>query len=381
MAERARPADQELLLRLEEAAPLLDATRTRYRALVPALRAWGWRDRLRELCDVAREVARTDAQVDVALRRALRRAEAEEWPEGEARELLEDVSALRTSLLQVLGRRLEVPAEQPGPALLCVLRLVVGVPRKVPLGERDAAAQEALQVDGALIPSLQRFGAAVESLFGRPLARGQRLPFTLAELDALLAGWAEGAQALARGWLEVARIDTTGGVERELLRRSKRAPRGTRGPLGPRALVHATFWSTAAQAHQQTVLAERFAPVELVESERNPALRFLLEREVDGAARLEPRDARAALLMLAHELTASPEGRAPLVGGRAQVGAWAAAADALRGQNDWRRLRDGLRALTGRSVGLALPPLYRVGQPAAPAVLPELLTDFFSPGE
>lgn len=377
MAERRKPSDEELLSRLEDAAPLLEATRVRYRALIPAIQAWGWRQRLRAVCDIAREVARSDPRVDQALRRATRRADAEAWPEGAARELLEEVTTQRARLNEAVQHRLEGPGE----GLLALLALVIGVPRKVPLGERDAAAHEALQLTDALIPALERFGTALESLFGRPLVRAHRLPFTLTEYDALLAQWPEGTRALAEGWAAVARIDTTGGVERELLRRSKRAPRKSRSAAGPRALVHATFWNTAAQAHLQVILAERFSPVELTEAERVPALRFLLAREVDGAARLAADGPRAALMMLAHELTASPEGRAPLTGGRKQVSAWAARADALAGDEDWRRLRDGLRSLASRSTRLALPPLYRVGKRVERTPLPERLSDFFSPGE
>ncbi len=378
MAQTAKPSDEELLRRLEDAAPLLSATRVRYRALLPALQTWGWRQRLRAVSDIAREVARTEQQVDQALRRATRRADAEDWPEGAARRLLEEVTTQRARLNQAVQRRLEGSGE----GLRSLLALVIGVPRKVPLGERDPAAHEALQLEDELIPALELFGTALESLFGRPLVRGHRLPFTLPEYDALLAQWNEGTHALARGWAAVARIDTTGGVERELLRRSKRAPRKTRGAaVGPRALVHTTFWSTAADAHLRVLLEERFAPVQLREAERVPALRFLLAREVDGAERLAEDGPRAALLMLAHELTASPEGRAPLKGGRAQVSAWAARADALSGDEDWRRVRDGLRALASRSTRLALPPLYRVGQRTERAPLPERLTDFFSTGE
>src|SRR5438045_988850 len=97
----------ELLLRLEDAGPLLEATLTRYRALVPALNAWGWKQRLRALADVAREVARTDGQVEQSLRRAHRRAEGEGWPEGKARALLEDLSELRAQLEAAIANRLE----------------------------------------------------------------------------------------------------------------------------------------------------------------------------------------------------------------------------------------------------------------------------------
>ena len=408
MAQRRTASDEELRVKLEAAAPLLEDTRTRYRALVPALLAWGWRDRLRAIADVAREVARSDGAVVQALQRARRRAEVEKWPAGQVPTLLEDVASQRERLHRAVERRLE-RAAPPAEGLVALLAQVVGVPRKVPLGQREGAAQEALTTHDGVVPALHRFGAALEAVFARPLVRGQRLPFSLAEYDALLAGWLEGARALAQAWAQVARIDTTGGVESELRRRAKRAPKGNRGAPGPRALVHATFWRAAAEAHVEAVLAERFVPIQLSQSEHAAALRWLLARELDGAARLEvsvplPRaglssdsasaappseretlssgdgdlEARRALLMLAHELTASPVGRAPLTGGRTQVRVWAAQADRLEGNDDWRRLRDGLRALSGRSFRSGLAPLYRVGQRTERTAVPERLTDFFS---
>lgn len=377
MAERGGPPDEELRRKLEAAAPLLEATRLRYRALVPALQSWGWRARLRLLADVAREVARTDDELALALARACRRAEVEAWPQGEVRALLEEVSALRAQLGGLVERRLEQPA-RPGEGLAALLDAVVGTPRAVPMREREAAAQEALQLDPGVVPALQRFGAALEALFGRPFQRARRLPFTLEEYDALLAAWPAGARSLSLGWAQVQRIDTTGGVERELTRRAQRPPRGRQGAPGPRALAHATFWRAAAEGQVQALLDERFAPVRLLEEERTTALRWLLARELDGAARLPSGGPRAALLMLAHELTASPEGRAALSGGRAQVRAWAEEADRLEGDPDWRRLRDGLRALSARSFRSALPPLYRVGKRPEREALPERLSDLFA---
>ena len=380
MAERRQPTDDELRRRLEDTAPLLESTRTRYLALVSALAAWNWRRRLRAVADVAREVSRQEEEVEQALTRAARRANAEAWPPGEVRALLEELISLRARFVALLEKRLGL-SELPGPGLRTLLDQVVGTPRKVAMGDREAAAQEALETVEGLIPALHRFGAALEGLFGRPLTRGQRLPFTLAEYDAVLAAIPEGERALSQAWARVARIDTTGGVERELTRRAKRTTRSSRGLAGPRALAHADFWRRAALAHTQTLIDERFAPLMVLEAERTAALRFLLAREIDGAARLAQTGPRAALLMLAHELTASPEGRAPLKGGHGQVRAWAALADGLEGDDDWRRLRDGLRALAARSFRSALPPLYRVGKPVGRVALPERLTDFFSPPE
>ena len=393
MAQRRTAADEALRTKLEAAAPFLEATRLRYRALIPSLQAWGWRDRLRAVADIAREVARADEEVVQALQRARRRAEVEAWPVGEVLTLLDETASLRAQLHEALERRLG-RAAGAGEGLFALLALVVGIPRKVSLGEREAAAHEALTTDEALVPALQRFGGALQVVFGRPIVRAQRLPFTLAEYDALLAGWSDGVRALARGWAQVERIDTTGGVARELRRRAKRSPKGSRGVPGPRALVHATFWCVAAELRVQALLAERFVPVQVRPNEYPAALRWLLAREVDGAARLHETPgssvhplspaaeretrARAALLMLAHELTASPEGRAPLTDGRMQVHSWAAQADRLEGDDDWRRLRDGLRALSGRSFRSALPPLYRVGKRTERTAAPERLTDFFS---
>jgi len=380
----AEPSEEELRRRLEASAPLLEATRTRYRALVPALASLRWRQRLRALADIAREVSRREAEVEQALSRAERRAKVEAWPEGAVRTLLQELAALRTRLTALVERRLAA-LELPGEGLRGLLESVVGAPRKVAMGEREAAAQEALELDDGLITELQHFGGAVEAVFGRPLTRAQKLPFSLADYDALLARQPAGERALARAWARVSAIDTSGGVERELLRRSKRAPKTGRGLSGPRALVHATFWRAAADSHVQSLLAERFSPLTVLEPEQVAALRFLLAREGDGAARLPGGGPRAALLMLAHELTAAPEGRAPLEGGHAQVRAWAALADSLEGDDDWRRLRDGLRALAARSFGngfrAALPPLYRVGKRAERVALPERLSDFFSPPE
>jgi len=376
MEERGDPSNEELRRRLESSAPLLEATRTRYRALLPALCAWGWRQRLRAVADIAREVARTDEPVALALHRALRRAEAEAWPEGPVLELLEEVSKQRAELLRLVLRRLG-SEEEPGPGLAALLGQVVGEPRKVPTSEREAAAQEALQIDPSLIPALQHFGAAVEAVFSRSIMRERRLPFTLAEYDALLALWPEGMRVLTKAWAEIERIDTTGGVERELRRRSLRGtPIDRRCPPGPRALVHAAFWQSAAEAEVQVLIEERFAPISVQASERIEALRWLLAREIDGAARLPTASPRAALLMLAHELTGNPSGRAPLNGGRTQVAAWAAQADRLEGDDDWRRLRDGMRALGSPNLRAALPPIYRAGKSVQRAALPERLTDF-----
>lgn len=374
--------EAELRRTLEDAAELLDATRLQLSALVPALESWRWKSRVRALSDVAREVVRTERVSRSALARARRRAEVESWPSGPLRHALDELAALFLRLDEVL-------TERGFPDLATLVRHLVGVSRAVPLTEREAAAAEVLHPDEPELQVLATFGAALEALFSRPLLRAKRLPFSLVEFDALRAQWAEGHRALEACWARVAALDTTGGVERSLRRRARMAPRATRGHPGPRVFVHAAYWAGFAQAQVNHVVAERFAPVTVRPEEALDAFRFLLAREVDGSASLEPatRDAsperlsapRAALLMLAHELTAVPEGRAPLARGQAQVRAWAEAADALEGDDDWRRLRDQLRALTVRSFGATLPPLYRVGVPTPPpSPVPQRLADFFT---
>jgi hypothetical protein len=53
-------------------------------------------------------------------------------------------------------------------------------------------------------------------------------------------------------------------------------------------------------------------------------------------------------------------------------------ADRLEGDDDWRRLRDGVRALGSRTYRSALPPLYRVGNRPEKWALPERLSDLFA---
>lgn len=364
-------AEAELRKTLEGAAEQLEAARLRLRALVPALKAWRWESRTRALADVLRSVARDDTVVRHASARALRRAAAERWPKGPTRALVEETATWLTAFDAALEGR-------GFPDAATLLRAVVGVPRAVPLTERDDAAAEVLHPDDAELRTLAAFGSALEAVFSRPVERSKRLPFTEAELDALLTQWNAGRQALAIAWARVAAVDTSGGVERALRRRAKLVPKGSRGHAGPRVLVHATFWSDAAEARLQQVVEERFAPVKPKEHERVHCIRFLLQREGDGSARLPGEGARVALLMLAHELTAGPEGRAPLEGGKRLVQRWAESADALEGDDDWRRLRDALRALTVRSFGRVLPPLYRVGQTPAAVSAPTRLADFFT---
>jgi hypothetical protein len=356
---------------LEGAAERLETALPRVRALVAALEAWRWEVRTRAVATQLRQLAREDAVLRETVARAARRLRAEAWPPGEVRALIEEV---QTQLAQ-----LDVALVNRGFPDLATLRGALTVrPRAVPLEERDEAAAEVLDPEEPEVVLLARFGAALEAVVGRPVERSKPLPFTLAQLEALLGVWKEGRAALLGAWARVAAVDTTGGVERALRRRAQLAPKGARGHAGPRVLVHAEHWSAAATARLEQLLAERFSPVRLTPDERDDGLRYLLSRERDGAARLRRESPRSELLMLAHELTAIPEGRAPLTGGSAQVLRWAQQADALESDEDWRRLRDALKALTARSFGRPVAPLYRVGQPPHVVNSPTRLADFFT---
>lgn len=318
-----------LVLRLEGAWPMLDGARLQYRAVVLALRAWGWRGRLRRVMDVARDVACRDEEVARQLGRALRRADVEGWPVGRVTRSLEELASHRATLVGLL-------AGEPGTALGALLREVVLAPRIVPASEWAAVAGLALSLESGLVQTLETFGRGLEHVFSRPV---QRLPFTRAEYDALLASWPHGEAALRQAWHALERVETSGALANALRTRASHAPRGHRG--GPvEMLLRAAFWQATAQARLDAWLDARFAPARVQPSEATAAIRYLLEREEGGAARLE--GPRGALLMLAHELTGGA--RSALPGGRATLRAWASEADALRADPDWHRMRASLGA-------------------------------------
>lgn len=308
---------------------MLEGARLQYRAVVLALRAWGWRGRLRRVVDVAGEVARRDAEVARHLRRALRRAAVEQWPPGRVTRSLQELASHRATLVGLL-------ADEPGTALQALLREVSLAPRIVPAAEWGAVASLALRLEPELLQTLETFGRHLEQVFSRPV---QRLPFSRAEYDALLASWPRGEGALRQAWHELERVDTSGALAHALRSRAAHAPRRQgSGPVD--VLLRAAFWQATAEARLDAWLDARFAPARVQPSEATAAIRYLLAREEGGAARLE--GPRGALLMLAHELV---RGARPLLpGGRATLRAWAGEADELRDDPDWHRLRASLGA-------------------------------------
>jgi hypothetical protein len=345
--------DDALVQRLEGAWPLLDAARLQYRAVVLALRAWGWRGRLRRVVDVAREVARRDDEVARQLERALRRAAVEGWPAGRVTGTLEELASHRATLIGLLEG-------DPGTALRELLREVLLAPRAVTRVERDVVASLALRLEPELLQTLETFGRALERVFSRPV---QRLPFSRAEYEALLSSWPRGERALRQAWHELERVDTTGALAHALRLRAAHAPsRACAGPV--ETLLRAEFWKATAEARLSALLEERFAPARVGPSEEAAAIRYLLARQEGAGARLE--GARGALLMLAHELGSSDG--PPLEGGRATLRAWATAADQLREDPDWQRLR--------ASLGAASVQRLRAG-PLSPPRAPERLAELF----
>ncbi|MFO0594968.1 MAG: hypothetical protein U0228_06680 [Myxococcaceae bacterium] len=382
----------DLRKRLEGDAEALDRAVVRLRALVPALGAWTWKARVRGLADVARAVARSELTTRKAIDRALRRARAEAWPRGATRSLVEDAASLFESL--------DAQLERHGFATLDDLVLaVVGQRRAVGLAERESAAAEVLDPEDPLVARLSRFTTAVAPLYGRP-RDARALPLSRTEHAALTDAWTDGLLALTEAWRRVDGLDESGGVTRWLQRRAGVAPKSTRTlRTGPGALAGAEYWKHHALAAQAFAVETHFAPVKVAEPERAACFEFLLRRHDDGSARLDldpqpasppskrttagrartdsPQEerARAALLMLAHELRGGAPGRAALEGGVRQVAQWASTADALQGEPDWTSLRDALRLVTARSFQRSLPPLAQKGGPRRP--LEQKLADFF----
>ncbi|MFT3712037.1 MAG: hypothetical protein QM817_30715 [Archangium sp.] len=365
-------SDQDHVRALEGGAALLEASRLRLEALVPALESWRWRTRVREVADIARAVIRSLPELRPLVERARRRATSENWAKASAvRTLVERVAKLLSSLDEAVTSREYESLEQ-------LVVSTIGLTRKVAIHERETAASEVLDAEDPLVARLARFHEEVSKVFGRP-RQARTVSFTFEDHERLRPVWRDGENALAEAWARIARVDSTGGVERWLKSRAAVAPRQSgraKTKSGPAVLAAAEFWRTHALALRTQFVTEHFAPVRVQEEEESEALKFLLQRHTEGAAVLGE-DARAALLMLAHELMGGAPGRIPLTGGVHRVRAWAELADTLpRDDEDWVRLRDSLRVVMARTVSPVLPPLKRVpGTP--PRRSEQLLADFF----
>lgn len=374
-ARLSSPTDEDLKRTLEGGADDLEAARLRLEALVPAIESWRWRTRVREVADIARAVVRSLPDLRPLVARARRRATSESWSKSsKLRALVERVHAQLLALDEaVTSREYET--------LEALLVATVGLTRKVAIHERETAAAEVLDAEDPLVARLQRFSEEVAKVFGRPRGGARTVAFTYDDHERLRPVWRDGEDALAEAWARVAKVDSTGGVERWLRSRAGVAPRQSgriKLKTGPTVLAAAEFWRTHALALRTQYVSEHFAPLRVEDEEESEALKFVLARHADGAALLGD-DARAALLMLAHELMGGAPGRVPLTGGVTRVREWAALADTLpRDDEDWVRLRESLRVVMSRTVAPVLPPLKRVaGVP--PRKVEQTLADFFPP--
>jgi hypothetical protein len=323
-----------------------------------------------------REAARAQAEVEVLLERVERRARAEGWPaHGEVVRCAREVRRLREALEVALSRRLGAGEgmEPLGRSLERLEARLLGARRGLP-GEPWQAALEALPGHLPELEHTARFGAALEAAFLRPTPPGQRLPFSLEELEALAAAWEEGERALAAVWQRLGALDATGTLERLLRRRARRVP-GKAPRNGLEVLWHAESWRALAGTRLDALLAARVEPVRCREGERLLVARWLWRREGDVEARLSASErlpeGRAGLFELAHELVALGALPPPAHAVWERLLERAARADGAREDADWFRVREVLRLrLHARAAPerRELPPLYRtLGRPLASA--------------
>jgi hypothetical protein len=349
-----RPVADEYRLRLEGRAELLESARLRYRALLEALGAKLWEERLRKDMAPLREARDIQARVDEALTSALRRAQVEAWPSTSPTvQLLRDVQALREKLGQTVAQRLARSPKEPLPELLKELEdRVLTAPREIPPEQRWATALALLPEELPLLQEISSFGRLLATLFSRPFDPEERLPFLVDEVDALRCQWSSGEVALAQAWSRLSGVDRTGGLVTDLRKRAERAPLHPPSN-GPERLLHADYWRSVARKRLELLVRVRIRPVEPTPSECVKVAWWLCACEVFPEARLPASEvaseARAGLIELAHELrvllrTESPEDVPPLSDEAWEVLRERARRADLQNQGvDAERVRDVLR--------------------------------------
>ncbi len=377
--------DAAARVRLEGRAELLEATGARYGALVGQLSSFRWKAALRRTVDVLREVIRAQPQVDEALAVAAHHAERDGWPaHSPLRQCVAAVERQRAELHRLTVKRLGAQAQ--GLSLVERLALlldrdVVNAPRVVVLGQRWQTAKQVLVWPSVELEPVAEFGRLLEAVVSRPRGEQQTLLFSLADFDALAAGWSKGVASLERVWQRLDRIDERGVLSRYLKERSRRLPKPPRS-TGPDVLLHAEFWRRMAEARFDAVLAAEVAPVVVRDAaERLAVIRWVWQRERAAPASVETEPnvsppPRAALLALAHAVAHFSPTATPSFGDWHR---WAIRADEHRDE-DWARLRDALTVLVrvlDEPRAPATPPLYRQrrgpGTPPPRAVSPERL--------
>ena len=309
-----------LRARLEGRAEVLEITSIRYRALRGMLRSPLWRRRLRRNVELLHQMSLAQPLVDEVLEAAARRASAEAWPEhSPTTQTGRSVLGMREELRGLLERRLAGGWGEGTPLaeLLERIEKLVAGSRHVAFARRWAAALEVLPRSlPELLKATERCDA-LERLLKRPLEFDGPMPFSPEEMEALLRALPEAEAALEPVWRRVVAFDPSGGIERELRERARRAP--THEPRnGAEALLRAAFWADYARSTLRQLVAPRVAPLALDDGELLDVARWLAAREKDASARLEATsaldDARAGLVELACELN-----RAARAGSRART--------------------------------------------------------------
>jgi hypothetical protein len=333
-------------VRLEGRAELLDVTRVRYRALKDMLGSLTWRRRLRRNEPLLREVIAMQPRVDEALGTVEKKARLEGWNEDSATvQCAREVDELKHFVYRRMGKKLKETAGRTFSERLTQLeRLAVAGPRTVYPGERWKTAQEALPTWLPEMEALKAFGELLEALFKRPYLASQRLPFTAGELQRLRQLWPQGDAALASSWARVSVVDTTGGVQRMLRKKSRNAP--MKQPRnGAELMLRAEFWRTLALVKLREIAAEWVAPVQLSDGELLPVIRWLVDRQ-NGA--LVPLDgiapSRAGVIELSAELSLAVHHKGVDAGLWDRLYDQAQRADqSLEGSDDFHRLKDNVR--------------------------------------
>lgn len=302
-----RPVADEYRLRLEGRAELLESARLCYRALLEALKAKLWEERLRDGLTLLREAKEAQPRVEETLASALRRAQAEAWPSSSPTvQLLRDVQALREKLAQAVAQRLVRSPKEPLPELLQELeQWVLTVPREVLPEQRWATALLLLPQELPCVRELTSFGRILATVFAHPFDPEERLPFRVDQVDTLRRQWSGGEVALAQAWSRLSGVDRTGGLVADLRKRAERPlllpPRN-----GPEHLLCAEFWRTLARKQLEVLVRVRIRPVEPTPPECLKLAWWLWAYELSPEARLSASEvaseARAGLIELAHEL-------------------------------------------------------------------------------
>ncbi len=332
------------------------------------LAALRWRARLRDNTALLRETAADQAGVEEALRVVARRAKAESWPASSdvLREAAE-VERLSNRVASLALKRLGVQCrpEDLAQRLEHLELNILAEPRLVLPGQRWKTAQQVLPSNHPDVRRAGRFAAVLEVLFKRPMQAGQRMPFTLEELDGLAVAWPEGQSALAAVWTRVGKIDSAGTLTAFLRRRAANTP--MREPKnGAELVLAAEFWSNFARGRLAELTQSTVAPVACGEGEVFEVLRWLIARQTDAAARLPAsptlNDARAGLMELAVELSSVPP-RPRSADGAAwwkRLAERAQRAQHAAGEPDYQKLQDNLRLfLRVLQPPNKTPPVYR----------------------